>query len=246
MNNVRRTTGAILMAVLLLGGGLAATIASTMTTIVVAAPQAQQPVPTEVQQQPLPCINGMPAHFYANTAKEHKEGPRSFGPPATMRGSQPGLYQPIMTAPNHGQVVMELEKRLCGHADIAYTHGGDKALYLALLSMADGGDPNRHLSQKEWGDGLEYLVRQGFQHHKARIEYRPTGSGYTLLMEPTTNGSTPEVRAMKTDDAGGWYYIVPVVRPDGSTITLELRLDCGFQPHVNNATQLPVSLQALV
>jgi hypothetical protein len=146
----------------------------------------------------------------------------AFGPPVEPSG-------PLSTAAINGVLI----QRLCGGP---VTPGGpvrapDRRLYAAIDAAVNGGDPNRSLSRSQWAAGVDDLVTRSGHFVDARVETRTVPAGTATYGMRTRAGADPLViRTRLIHDDTNRFLLLPVHARDGRTVTLTLRLRCGFQP----------------
>jgi hypothetical protein len=148
--------------------------------------------------------------------------PLAFGPPVEPSG-------PLSTAAVNGTLI----QRLCGGPETA---GGpvrapDRRLFAAIDAAVNGGDPNRSLTRAQWAAGVDSLVTHDGRFVDARVETRTVRAGTaTYGMRPRTGTDPLVLRTRLLHEDTSRYLLLPVQARDGRTITLTLRLRCGFQP----------------
>ncbi|CAA9284143.1 MAG: hypothetical protein AVDCRST_MAG41-3856 [uncultured Corynebacteriales bacterium] len=147
----------------------------------------------------------------------------AFGPPVEPAG-------PLSAAAVNGVLIT----RLCGGAE---TPGGpvrapDRRLFAAIDAAVNGTDPNRQLSWQEWAAGVNRFITRDGQFVRSRVITRTTvASTPTWGMRARPGQADPAViktRLIRDDTSR--YLVLPVTARDGRTVTLTLRLRCGFQP----------------
>lgn len=190
----------------------------------VSAPVAQPAPPDVTFGSPPPteapsCLSEQPVHYYTQDAG--KVSPNAFGPSAVTDSPSSAL--------------LEMQHRLCGDETI----GGDQALFTAIGSAVYGWDPNQELSN--WGPGLEQFLGS-IQWDTAKIIMdTPEYSEQTLEMV-VRPGARPLVGAV-TPEREPNTYLVFDVEFEGDVVSLELALDCGFQPRFMTPAELPAALR---
>ena len=148
--------------------------------------------------------------------------PLAFGPPAEPSG-------PLSAAAVNGVLI----QRLCGGPE---TVGGpvrapDRRLFAAIDAAVNGTDPNRSLSQAQWASGVDELITADGQFVDAQVETRTYRAGTpTFGMRPRTGADPLVIRTRLAHDDTNRYLLLPVRARDGRSVTLTLRLRCGFQP----------------
>jgi hypothetical protein len=189
------------------------------------------------------CMTSKVPFYFANVPTQAKEGRRSFGPPMNVTkidnpDRRSGLYTtpftPISAEPKN--VGAELAARLCGRKvrngrHLTTVHGPDKSLYLALAMAAEGRDPRRPLSDKEWEDGVNYAVTEGIQYDRVITERVITApKGWTTYMEPGADmNQAPRIGVTKFAHWESWITRLSYRLPNGKIIELTARADCGNQ-----------------
>lgn len=159
------------------------------------------------------------AHADAPNLKERL----AFGPPVEPTG-------PLSAAAINGVLIT----RLCGGAETpgGPVRGPDRRLFAAIDAAVNGTDPNRNLSWQEWAAGVNRFITTEGQFVQSRVVTRTTvASTPTWGMRARPGGADPAViktRLVRQDTSR--YLILPVEARDGRTVTLTLRLRCGFQP----------------
>lgn len=147
----------------------------------------------------------------------------AFGPPVEPDG-------PLSAAAVNGVLIT----RLCGGAETpgGPVRGPDRRLYAAIDAAVNGTDPNRQLSRAEWAAGVDRLITRDGRFTEARVVTRTTlASTPTYGMRARPGEADPAVvrtRLVRQDTSR--YLVLPVRARDGRTVTLVLRLRCGFQP----------------
>lgn len=170
------------------------------------------------------------AHYYHNDSP--KETPRSFGTAVSHGGDDD--VTPVET----DAVVTELIHRLCPMEDPGQM--GDEALFRALRAAVYGGDPNTPLEPGEWTLGSSEMVVHGLQRAGAKLVKIQSHPGdYSLYMEGDELGGI-KIGAVKVKPRVSWYLQIEFFAGP-STVTLFLRLECGFQPDLS-ALHVPPAL----
>jgi hypothetical protein len=148
--------------------------------------------------------------------------PLAFGPPVEPSGQ-------LSPASVNGVLI----QRLCGGPQTA---GGpvrapDRRLFAAIDAAVNGTDPNRSLSQAEWAAGVDEFITSSGRFVDARVETRTYRAGTgTFGMQPRAGEDPLVIRTRLAHDDTSRYLLLPVRAHDGRTVTLTLRLRCGFQP----------------
>ncbi len=168
-----------------------------------------------------PCADTEP-HSYFDDPKEDPSL-RAFGPAA-----------PQDTADNTAN---ELFLRLCGRSAQV---GGDRNLYRAIISKAEGTDPNLPLSDSEWRTGVRTLVHRYIDWSSAELVERTSPEGtYSMYMEKLASGEI-KIGAVEVKPRTSWFLKIKVF--NGIThVELLLRLSCGFQPE-DSRDKMPTAL----
>ena len=147
----------------------------------------------------------------------------AFGPPVEPTG-------PLSAAAVNGVLLA----RLCGGAETpgGPVRGPDRRLFAAIDAAVNGTDPNRQLSRAEWAAGVDRLLTRDARFVDARVVTRTTRAATpTWGMRPRPGGADPAVlKTRLVRDDTSRYLVLPVRARDGRTVTLVLRLRCGFQP----------------
>jgi hypothetical protein len=146
----------------------------------------------------------------------------AFGPPVEPSG-------PLSTAAVNGVLI----QRLCGGpvAPGGPVRAPDRRLFAAIDAAVNGGDPNRTLTQSQWATGVDRLVTRDGRFVDARVETRTVRAGTATYGMRVRSGADPLViRTRLLHDDTNRYLLLPVRARDGRTVTLTLRLPCGFQP----------------
>jgi hypothetical protein len=148
--------------------------------------------------------------------------PLAFGPPVERSGQ-------LSTASVNGVLI----QRLCGGPETA---GGpvrapDRRLFAAIDAAVNGTDPNRSLTQSQWAAGVDDFITRSGRFVDARVETRTFRAGTaTFGMRPRPGADPLVIRTRLAHDDTNRYLLLPVRAHDGRTVTLTLRLRCGFQP----------------
>jgi hypothetical protein len=169
-----------------------------------AKPAKTQGTPATVECIPTPHLA---AHFY--TFDGPKTGPNAFGPPVDRA---------------HAAQVLRL--RLCQTPSV----GGDQRLWAALDSRINGTNPNAALTPAQWASYANALVNTQLDWaHAAVQEFTYRTPAHTQLMLQTP---VPEIQATTGTTGPSWFLVINAHQRNGSgTVTLRLRLECGFQPY---------------
>jgi hypothetical protein len=209
--------------------GLTQVVAISPPPVLAAATESPAPVPTETPvmpppteepQEPATCLQGLPAWFY--TYAEGKDRPHDFGPSADIG--------------KMGSVAVELRRRLCGDD---FT-GGDRRLAAALDAMLSKADPNRALSRTQWEGSVDRVVDfLGNQGTMLSVQtWTPPRGSMTMYMVGTSHHGDPVVKFWPAPSVPSKYLIMTRNVPRSSpgsrqhivSVTLRLRLACGYQP----------------
>jgi hypothetical protein len=174
---------------------------------------------------PEPCIGPHEVPFFY-AALQDKENPWSFGPTAEPYGHR-----------SLRQLKSELTDRLCGTPN----RGGDRRLYVALYAAILGGDPNIHISHKQWERGVPKLL-QMFDWGNGSHVRTESGSRATMAMEPRGRKRDPKVHAASNFMRDDRVLRLAVNGPDSVPNRIDLRLRCGFQPVFRSHSSLPEAL----
>jgi hypothetical protein len=152
-------------------------------------------------------------------------GPESrlaFGPPVEPAG-------PLSTAGVNGVLI----QRLCGGYPVpgGPYYGPDRRLYLAIDAVVNRRDPNRVVSRGQWAAGVEHFIVRDAQWLRARVVTATVPAGtLTYGMRPRPGADPLVVRTRLAKRTASRFLVLPVRSARGSTVTLTLRLPCGFQP----------------
>jgi hypothetical protein len=206
----------------------------TATTSVSSTPVPVPPVSTPTTNPPLNvtpfakpdvCIKpGALSEPYAN-APHKAGGPDAFGP-KVIDDTQAVLGR---------QPQAELYLRLCG---VPGGHGPDERLWAAIDAVVNHTNPNAVLSRSVWAHNVDKLTDSQIDWanaHLATLQFAPGSS--TMEMVP---GSFPIIKVAPPSTYQKDLFLVVRVRANsGSTVTLALRLKCGFQPYLQYL--LPIS-----
>lgn len=168
------------------------------------------------------CVGPETVSFAHADAPDLKER-LAFGPPVEPAG-------PLSAAAINGVLIT----RLCGGAETpgGPVRGPDRRLYAAIDAAVNGTDPNRELSWQEWASGVNRFITRDGQFLRSRVVTRTTlARTPTWGMQARPGGADPAViKTHLVREDTSRYLILPVKARDGRTVTLTLRLRCGFQP----------------
>jgi hypothetical protein len=148
--------------------------------------------------------------------------PLAFGPPVEPAG-------PLTVAEINGELI----HRLCGGVGTpgGPYHGPDRRLYVALDAAVNGRDPNRRISRAEWSAGVDRLITRDGLWPQARVVTRVVPAGTATFGMRVRPGADPLVlRTRLAARQTSRFLVLPVRSSNGRTVTLTLRLQCGFQP----------------
>ena len=169
-----------------------------------AKPAKSQGTPATVKCIPTPHLA---AHFY--TLDRPKTAPNTFGPPVDRA---------------HAAEVLRL--RRCETPGI----GGDQRLWAALDSRINGTNPNAAVTSAQWASYANALVDTQLDWADAAVQE------FTYLTPPHTQQMlqtrVPYIQTTAGNTGSQWFLVIKAHQRNGSgTVTLRLRLECGFQPY---------------
>jgi hypothetical protein len=176
-----------------------------------AGPAPRHAKPAEIQGTPatVKCIPTphLVAHFY--TFDGPKTAPLTFGPPVDRA---------------HAAEVLRL--RLCETPSI----GGDQRLWAALDSRINGTNPNAAVTPAQWASYANALVDTQLDWAHAAVQeltYLTPPHTQQMLQTPV-----PYIQTTAGNTGSQWFLVIKAHQRNGSgTVTLRLRLECGFQPY---------------
>jgi hypothetical protein len=169
-----------------------------------AEPAKTQGTPATVKCIPTPHLV---AHFY--TFDRPKTAPNTFGPPV-----------------DRARAADVLRHRLCETPSI----GGDQRLWAALDSRINGTNPNASVTPAQWASYANALVDTQLDWAHAAVQE------FTYLTPPQTQQMlqtpVPYIQTTAGSTGSQWFLVIKAHQRNGSgTVTLRLRLECGFQPY---------------
>jgi hypothetical protein len=174
-----------------------------------AAPPHAKPAKTQGTSATAKCIPTphLVAHFY--TFDRPKTAPNTFGPPVDRA---------------HAAEVLRL--RLCETPSV----GGDQRLWAALDSRINGTNPNAAVPPAQWASYANALVDTQLDWAHAAVQE------LTYLTPPHTQQmlqtQVPYIQTTTGNTGPQWFLVIKAHQRNGSgTVTLTLRLQCGFQPY---------------
>lgn len=224
--DIQRRRALVLVAFLLTVAGLVFATAFTKVTYVAPPAIAEVSTPTPVPPPKPDCYSPHASHNYADAPKgsgpQDKERENSFGKSASFSQGSTGFLRSLVVAG-------ELKLRLCGNEDI----GGDCRLLTALQSKVDKTDKNANICAHDtWATEVaNFEARINWTSAKiVYVDYEPTATVHTMYMVRGPPGQVPTVYETAQTGVGSNFLSIDVQRLDGSTVTLMLRLRCGFQP----------------
>ena len=146
-------------------------------------------------------------HFY--TFDGPKTAPNTFGPPVDRA---------------HAAEVLRV--RLCETPSI----GGDQRLWAALDSRINGTNPNAAVEPAQWAAYANALVDTQLDWAHAAVEeltYHAPPQTQQMLQT-----QVPYIQTTAGNTGPSWFLVINAHQRNGSgTVTLRLRLECGFQPY---------------
>jgi len=174
-----------------------------------AAPQPTTPATTQGTSGTAKCIPTpqLVAHFY--TFDHPKTAPNTFGPSV-----------------DRAHAADVLRDRLCQTPSV----GGDPRLWAALDSRINGTNPNAAVTPAQWASYANALVDTQLDWTHAAVQeltYVTPAHTQQMLQTPV-----PYIEATTGNTGPQWFLVIKAHQRNGSgTVTLRLRLECGFQPY---------------